>query len=626
MLYSHLGISLRGYSYSSATPELLCRELPPPHGPLSILLKRLPRCLSSFDTLPATSKSLSHLFPSSVLHTCFRPIDFEPFTDTTKITCSSYTMSYNGKGGQNPQRGHGRGTGSSGGRGSGDSGHSYRGTPAGGSGCFNCGGSGHICRDCPNSGGGGSAFRGGRGGRGGGLGGGQRGGRGGFHDEIKGPINNPRPIDIPSFPILFQSVPVLRILTSANIPYRPEKTVQLPSADVEKLETALVTRTMQSKFAELSLEGDVKLPRRPGYGKTGKPIELRTNYFEMKPKEDVQFYRWQIKIHEAESKKAWDTPAPGSEPTPGDKPTPKQKIRRVIELFLQSPYLAKFRPRVASDYQAMLITTEKLDFKGQEFGEYALVYSGEELLDPASDRGLRLTISVRADGVIGVRQLLKYLTSTNIQERCDDKANLLQVLNIIMAQKPSNDPSIASFTRSNKFFPLSAYLGDLGGGIGAFRGYYSSARTATGRLLLNVNSVTSAFYHDVSLNDLIRAYMQGDQEGRRINGFLKGLRVKVSHLPKDKKRPRKIRTVSAVSYQQGSEPPVFDNPMTVKFEKGGKFITVKEHFAKGELHTIHSYRHYADSNRTQYHSPSAQRICCEPWECGPQILGPCGAV
>ena len=110
--------------------------------------------------------------------------------------------------------------------------------------------------------------------------------------------------------------------------------------------------------------------------------------------------------------------------------------------------------------------------------------------------GLRHVAEAGADGqqvsdVVPIQELLDYISSIDGSIGYTDKNSMLQALNVAMSRKPSGSPGVAVLPGTNRFFPNRAVLGDLGGGLIALRGYYTSVRTATLRLLVNVNFVTN---------------------------------------------------------------------------------------------------------------------------------------
>lgn len=118
----------------------------------------------------------------------------------------------------------------------------------------------------------------------------------------------------------------------------------------------------------------------------------------------------------------------------------------------------------------------------------------------------------------------------------------------------------------NKFFHPSAAEPPfpLGGGLEAWRGFYSSVRPAHKQLMVNVNVCTTAFYTPGNLAEGLIAFMNASH-GARAQAFVKGIRIKTTHLGYRKT----IKTISRFTADTHS----FDSA------EYGK-VTVKEYFKK----------------------------------------------
>lgn len=98
--------------------------------------------------------------------------------------------------------------------------------------------------------------------------------------------------------------------------------------------------------------------------------------------------------------------------------------------------------------------------------------------------------------------------------------------------------------RNRFFFPSGERAVPLGGGLEAWRGFYSSVRPSHQQLMVNVNGMlitshpvfcstipvcTTAFYVP---GNLVRAMedFRNSSFGARVNAFVKGVRVKTTHL------------------------------------------------------------------------------------------------
>ena len=303
-----------------------------------------------------------------------------------------------------------------------------------------------------------------------------------------------------------------------------------PSSEVTKAENAFVATRSEVSLSTLSVKDEIRPPDREGYGTLGTPIMLRTNYFEVVlPDEEVPLFRYNVTVD----------PAKG----------PKRKLKRAFQIMLQQvDFLARLAPHVATDFSSMIITTQKLR-NGDDFGPYDVEIPYFEPEDGTpSPNAPQYRFRITLDKTLSVQQLMQYLSSPQPQARYDDKDSILQVLNVIMARRPSSDSSIAS-TPGNKFFPAGGQvLGNLGGGLVALKGYYTSVRTSTLRLLLNVNSITGAFYLPGPLLNLMRVFkdaLKGRPYEHALHKFLKGVQIQTTHLKTKNGEPREQKKVIA---------------------------------------------------------------------------------
>ncbi len=115
--------------------------------------------------------------------------------------------------------------------------------------------------------------------------------------------------------------------------------------------------------------------------------------------------------------------------------------------------------------------------------------------------------------------------------------------------------------RNRFFFPTAADPYDLGGGLEAWKGFYSSVRPAHKQLMVNVNGVylcssqviliksslvcTTAFYKQRNLVEAMMEFRNASF-GARPAAFVKGVRVKTLHLD----RKKTVKTLSNSTARQ----------------------------------------------------------------------------
>ena len=108
---------------------------------------------------------------------------------------------------------------------------------------------------------------------------------------------------------------------------------------------------------------------------------------------------------------------------------------------------------------------------------------------------------------------------------------VISALNLILSAHPSRPSTESVMVGRNKFFHYDANEppAELGGGLQAWRGFYSSVRPAHRQLMVNVNVCTPAFYTPGNLAEQWQDFEYASKGGRP-NAFCKGIRVKTIHL------------------------------------------------------------------------------------------------
>jgi hypothetical protein len=135
--------------------------------------------------------------------------------------------------------------------------------------------------------------------------------------------------------------------------------------------------------------------------------------------------------------------------------------------------------------------------------------------------------------------LLDWMNSTNIGQTFGDKHELTQGLNIFLNHYAKSANALATIGSSKSFaLNQSAARGDLGAGLEVIRGFFSSVRIATARVLVNINVSHGAFYHSGPLPGLMHSYGTGNTAG--LERFLKMVRVQTTHLPEKRNKANQV--------------------------------------------------------------------------------------
>jgi eukaryotic translation initiation factor 2C len=329
--------------------------------------------------------------------------------------------------------------------------------------------------------GGSGSFRGDRGGRGG-RGGGGRGGYG-------GPTGSGQ-----------QTIQVF-----------PNSQGQNPQ--VTKVEDALHPAT-KHKLDLSSLKLTEGFPGRPGYGTRGTKVELTANYVELLPPSNMTLHRYDIQISPVAAGK---------------------KHFRIVQLLLQAPELAPLQGDIATDFRSTLVSKTKL-FQDEVLVEVPYRSEGE---DEPTARATIYNVRVQYTKTLNIGELVNYLNSTSLSQSLLDKQELTQALNIFLNHYAKSSKNLVTIG-STKSFSLSsdAARGDIGSGLEIIRGFFSSVRVATCRILVNINVSHGAFYHAVPLPGLMKSY--GLRSTVMLERFLKLVRIQTMHLPEKRNKANEV--------------------------------------------------------------------------------------
>lgn len=284
------------------------------------------------------------------------------------------------------------------------------------------------------------------------------------------------------------------------------------------------------------LQVGAKFPRRPGYGTKGTKVTLWANYFEFVPPPDLMLYRYSI----TEVKDS------------GGKAPVGKKLRQIINLILEQPPLQERRNDIVTDFKTNLVSRTKITEDDIKTLPHSIQYRAED-----EDESRPLAPSYRfifqATGTLTISELTEFLTSTN-PNAVFDKGPITQALNIFLGHfaKASSQRTTIGANRSYSLTQPEVTNGNLGAGLTALRGFFSSVRVATARILININISHAPFYNAVplvqSMNDFFDAYGRNNV---KLQGFLQRVRIRTTHLKEKKSKaglviPR-VKTISGLA-------------------------------------------------------------------------------
>lgn len=312
---------------------------------------------------------------------------------------------------------------------------------------------------------------------------------------------------------------------------------------------------------ELSLDAlslaDFKLPLRSEYITAGRVIFLRTNYFAMAINTDKKLSKYNVEIKAERKVRKNEQKKENKEEYTQEESRPGRKRRQAFAILFESKDFSDIKPGFATDYASTIITTRELKMGPNGSRAFSFLYRDIEDRTPRPN-ATRYTFTLTPAGIVPTTELLRYLASTTTDPSdVAGKADAIQALNIIMARTPNMKDGVFQ-SGQNKFYEFprnpNNYL-ELGGGLIAVRGYYSSVRTSTLRTLLNLNSQASPFYPAWDVVRLVSSYGTRGTRWENVENFVEKLRVKTQYLKnKDGTTEVKIKTIVGFSHKFGQRP------------------------------------------------------------------------
>ncbi|KAF4496077.1 Stem cell self-renewal Piwi [Fusarium agapanthi] len=285
------------------------------------------------------------------------------------------------------------------------------------------------------------------------------------------------------------------------------------NSQVANVEDALHPAT-KKKLDLDSLKLTEGFPSRPGYGTRGTKVELTANYVELLPPSTLILHRYDIQINPVAVGK---------------------KYFRVVQLLLQAPEFASKQGDIATDFRSTLVSKTKFS---QDEVLIEVPYRSEGEDEPTA-RATVYKVRVQYTKTLDVGELVNYLNSTSLSQSLVDKQELTQALNIFLNHYAKSAKNLVTIG-STKSFSLSseAARGDIDSGLEIIRGFFSSVRVATCRILVNINVSHGAFYHAVPLPELMRSY--GTHSTVMLERFLKLVRIQTTHLPEKRNKAKEV--------------------------------------------------------------------------------------
>lgn len=223
-----------------------------------------------------------------------------------------------------------------------------------------------------------------------------------------------------------------------------------------------------------------------------------------------------------------------------------RRLRQFFSIiFNELPEFRAMRNHVATDYAETLITAGKLELGPSDAAQYHLKYHEAGEQPRGNTQESRVVVSF--SGPVPTSEMMRYLDSipgdsTDLEHRLFT----IQALNIVVNATPNEDPKVcqasrnvfAEFPRNDTPNIMKVYEKmDLTGGLIGVRSYYSSTKTSTARILLNLHGQCSPFYPELNLLVLINSFLDRGGDYSTLERFIRRLRVRFSYMKDEKGQP-----------------------------------------------------------------------------------------
>ncbi|CAB5388446.1 unnamed protein product [Rhizophagus irregularis] len=258
----------------------------------------------------------------------------------------------------------------------------------------------------------------------------------------------------------------------------------------------------------------------------GEQIKIRTNYFEVTKMPKMKIIHYVIII----------------------KPeVPPRLNRKVLNHFSEKNQKALGGVRPVFDGKTNMFTYKPLPFESKSF-DMKLEKSSEPVSRRHPPKTFKITIRKARD--IDMEDLFQFLHAKG--KMTNNCRMAIMAMNIIINHKISTEHPIIrnSFYTSQEAKPLS-------GGIEAWQRYYQTARPTRGKMMINIDVSTTAFYEGGplirmiakilgfrSLNDLCKEL--SDKDRQKVEKRIKNLKISDNHSPENQQK-FKIRKLTQTS-------------------------------------------------------------------------------
>ncbi|KAL8754799.1 MAG: hypothetical protein Q9184_005003 [Pyrenodesmia sp. 2 TL-2023] len=271
--------------------------------------------------------------------------------------------------------------------------------------------------------------------------------------------------------------------------------------------------------------------KRPGYCDAGEPITLYANFFELKvgARGDIILTRYTVTITREASNIDRPDLSLGS--------ASRELKRQCIRLALQEARFNGYREGIISDHQATLYSADPLP---DHLLTTTIQYHTEHA-SGAIPSAKSYTVRLERVKTLDLASFGRSIESEDPVSGQTNGDDIVTALNIFLGDFAQRQPLSMTHAKDKSYnFVDESAQKELGGGLVAIQGFFSSVRLASGRLLVNVNTSNAPFYKRLRLDRLMDAWNQASTDPKKFDAakaealqeFLKGLRIQALHLTK----------------------------------------------------------------------------------------------
>ncbi|KAI1415502.1 Piwi-domain-containing protein [Hypoxylon sp. FL1857] len=314
------------------------------------------------------------------------------------------------------------------------------------------------------------------------------------------------------------------------------------------------------------------IPHRAAYGTQGSNVLLLANYIKLKAEKNL--FRYKVTLGGQER----------------DKPTGR-KLARIIVLLLrriiEESNSILTDKMLVTDFSEILISCVEIPESALNKTHDISYFHEDE--KRAGENALTFQLKIERE---------KDLPTIALGRSSRNNESMTQALNIFLNYYSKSSKNHITIGSSRSFPLKNNNQIKLGSGLITIKGYYSSIRPASGRVLANINVSYGVFYPESRLDDIIRNYRGPYEQLARI---LKGVRVKPLYdiKNKDGDSVRRAKTIFGFASEKDGTidgrnkiekapkvPRYGATADEVKFWFNGNYISVFSFFRQERLKTV----------------------------------------